>query len=152
MQNSIVKKVLILACSFILTTYYSQCKKLNILIMIDEEPCLTVNNFYINIPPSTEKIEFKYTVGSVDISDNFYTSLLNTSSQNINIGFEAIIPNKVFVSKYLVNLPKVYLNQEYVIINIFNLDKKKYRKRFSKIAKNDKYYVIIKSPSSMRFD
>lgn len=151
MQDNILKKGLTLICVFTLTVFYSQCKRLNILIMIDEEPCLTVNNFYINIPPSIEKNEFNYIVGSVDINSNFSTNLFNTPSQNVNIGFEAIIPDKVFNMKYLIHVPKVYLNQEYIIINIFNLDKKKYRKRFSKIADNDEYYVIIKSPYSMKF-
>lgn len=151
MQNKILKKTLNLICAFMLTSYYAQCKKLNLLIMIDDEPSLTVSNFHINLPQLTEKKIYKYVVGTVQIDDNFHQDLSSISSENINVDFGAIIPNRVSVSRYSINIPKVYFNQEYIIINIFNLDKKKYKKRFSKFSKNDEYYVIIKSPESMKF-
>jgi len=153
MGNKIYKKILTLVCFFILITCNAQCKRFNIIVMIDEQPCLTIHDFYINIPPSMEKNEFKYVVGSVDVSDNFYANLLNTSSQNINIGFGAVIPNKVFASKYIINFPKSYLYHEYIIINIYNMDNKKYRRKYSNIVKGNKeYYVVIKTPNLLKFD
>lgn len=153
MENKIYKKILTLICFFILITFNAQCKRFNIIVMIDEQPCLTVNDFYINIPPSMENNEFKYVVGSVDVSDNFYANLLNTSSQNINIGFRAVIPNKVFASKYIINFPKSYLYHEYIIINIYNMNNKKYRRKYLNLVKDNKeYYVVIKTPNLLKFD
>jgi len=151
MQNKTLKKILNLICVFMLTSYYTQCKKLNLLIMIDDEPSLTISNFHINLPQSIEKKVYKYVVGTIELDDVFYKNLSSVTSENINVDFGAIITDKVSVSKYSINIPKVYFNQEYIIINIFNLDKKKYKKRFSKFSKNDEYYVIIKSPASMKF-
>jgi hypothetical protein len=150
MQNKSLKNMWSIIFVFMLTSYSAQCKKMNLLIMIDEEPSLSVSNFYIDVPQSEGKI-YNYVVGTVELDDIFYDNLSNIESENINISFGAIIPDRVSVSKYSVNLPKVYLYQDYVIINIFNLDKKKYKKRFSKISKNEDYYVIIKSPASMKF-
>jgi hypothetical protein len=153
METKIYKKTSTLICLFLLVIYHAQCKRLNILIMIDEKPCLTVNNFSINIPPSIEKNKFKYIVGSVDVNDNFYLGLLNSSSQNVNINFGAIIPDKVFISKYSISIPKIYLSEEYIIISIYNLDNKKYRNKYTKLVKDSKeYYVVIKTPNSMKFD
>lgn len=104
METKIYKKALTLICLFLLMICHAQCKRLNILIMIDEQPCLTVSNFRIDIAPSTEKNEFKYIVGSVDMSETFYADLLHSSSQNANISFEAVIPDKVFTSKYSIDL------------------------------------------------
>lgn len=153
METKIYNKALPLICIFLITIYHAQCKRFNILIMIDEQPCLTVGNFYIDIPSSTERKEFKYIVGSVDVNEDFYADLLRSSSQNVNINFEAIIPDKAFTSKYTINLPKTFLYHEYIIINIYNLDKKKYRRKYAKLIKDSKeYYVVIKTPHTMKFD
>jgi len=99
MQNKTLKKILNLICAFMLTSYYAQCKKLNLLIMIDDEPSLTVSNFHINFPQFTEKYIYKYVVGTVELDDNFYKDLSSVSSENINVEFGAIITDRVSVSR-----------------------------------------------------
>ncbi|WP_148043460.1 MULTISPECIES: hypothetical protein [unclassified Chryseobacterium] len=120
--------------------------------MIDEKPSLTISDFYIS-SQSEEKIKAKYTVGGIDLNDETYTKLLNNQSQNLNLNFEAILPNKTFATKYVIEIPKSFFSQDYLIVNIFNLDNKKYKNKYSNLIKdNKKYYVVIETPSSMKFN
>lgn len=86
--------------------------------MIDEEPSLTINNFYIS-SQSEENVKAKYAVGGIDLNDETYIKLLNSQSQNINLNFEAILPNKAFATKYVIEVPNSFFRQDYLVINIF---------------------------------
>jgi hypothetical protein len=151
MRNSILNKIFAIVFILTFSVFYAQCKKANLLIMIDEKPSLTINNFYID-SQSEKDIRVKYSVGGIDLNDDIYTKLLNDQSQNLKLNFEAILPNKTFAAKYVIEIPNFFLNQDYIIINIFNLDNKKYKKKYLKMALNNKdYYVVIETPSSMKF-
>ncbi|ROI06327.1 hypothetical protein EGI16_00015 [Chryseobacterium sp. G0240] len=145
-------KIFTIAFILVFSVFYTQCKKANLLIMIDEKPSLTISDFYIS-SQSEEKIKAKYTVGGIDLNDETYTKLLNNQSQNLNLNFEAILPNKTFATKYVIEIPKSFFSQDYLIVNIFNLDNKKYKNKYSNLIKdNKKYYVVIETPSSMKFN
>ncbi|MCU7613910.1 hypothetical protein N0B16_05625 [Chryseobacterium sp. GMJ5] len=152
MENNKFNKIFIVAFILMQSLFYAQCKKANLLIMIDENPSLTISDFYIG-SSLEENIKVKYSVGSIDLNDDIYTKLMNNQSENINLSFEAILPNKPFASKYIVSVPKTFFNQDYIIVNIFNLYHKKYRKKYLKLVKNNKeYYVVLETPNSMKFD
>lgn len=44
MENKFLTKYLFILCLFLSSYFFSQTKKINFLIMIDEKPCLVVNN------------------------------------------------------------------------------------------------------------
>lgn len=147
-----MRKILVILCSFVIFSCNAQLKKINFLIMIDEKPSLIVSNLQIE-SQSMKTINANYNVGTIDISEDHYSILISDESPSLNLTFEAILPNHPISSKYLVNIPKLFFNQKYVIINIFNMDNKEYRKKYFKLMKFKKdYYVVIETPNSMKFD
>ncbi|MFL9835742.1 hypothetical protein [Chryseobacterium terrae] len=147
-----MRKILIILCSFIIFYCNAQIKKINFLIMIDEKPSLIVSNLQIE-SQSMKTINANYNVGTIDISEDYYSTLISDESPSLNLTFEAILPNRAISSKYLVNIPKLFFNQKYIIINIFNKNSKTFKKRYSKKDQiNKEYYVVIETPSSMKFD
>ncbi|MCS3530754.1 hypothetical protein [Chryseobacterium sp. JUb7] len=147
-----MKKTIIIFFTFIAFLYNAQIRKSNLLIMIDEKPCLIVNNLQLE-SQTMKSINANYVVGTIDISENDYTRLLTDQSMSFNLNFESILANHSLSSKYEVTIPKIYLNQKYIIINIFNMNIKNYRKKYSELIKNNKeYYVVIETPNSMKFD
>lgn len=152
MQNKILKRSIILVFIFIFFLFQSQLKKVNVLIMIDEKPSLINENLQIN-SKSMDIITANYIVGTIDFSEDNYTRLLNDKSSYFNLNFEAIVPKNVSALKYSIAIPKDFLYQKYIIINIFNMDNKIYKRKYSKLIKNNKeYYVVIETPNSMKFD
>lgn len=119
--------------------------------MIDEKPALIIDDFYI-LSSFKKNIKAKYSVGTINFDDENYNKLLNDKSQNITLNFGALLPSKTFTSKYVVEIPKSFLNQDYTIVNIFNMDNKKYRKKYLKIMQKKRdYYIIVETPISMKF-
>jgi hypothetical protein len=151
MENKILKYFFLL-CLFFSSYVLSQTKKINFLIMVDEKPCLMVNDMHLN-SPSMGSIDINYTVGTIDLSDDNYYKFTNDKSLNFTVSFETFLPKSALIQKYLFSVPKEFLNQKYIIINIFNKDNEIYKKRYSKADKHNKeYYVVISSPNSMKFD
>ena len=120
--------------------------------MVDEKPCLIVSNLQIE-SMSMKAMTANYIVGTVDFTENNYERFINDKSSEFNFNFETILPKHNFPVNYLITIPKDFLKHEYVIINIFNMDNRTYKKKYSKLIKNNKeYYVIIETPNSMKFD
>ncbi|WP_129059782.1 hypothetical protein [Chryseobacterium sp. CH25] len=124
-----IRKSIVLILVFAMILFKAQTKKINILIMIDEKPCLIANNMLIS-SQSIDLIDVDYIVGTINLSDDNYDKLINNKSSSFNIGFEAILPKFTFAQKYLISIPKEFLNQKYIIINIFNINNKIYKKIF----------------------
>lgn len=120
--------------------------------MIDEKPCLIVSNLQL-ASQSMKNINADYNVGTIDISENNYSTIISDKSSSLNLTFEAILQSHAVSSKYSINIPKLFLTQKYIIINIFNKNSKTFKKRYSKKDQiNKEYYVVIETPSSMKFD
>ena len=153
MENKFLKKYFLLSFVLFSSSFFSQTKKINFLIMIDEQPCLSTYDMRL-ISPSMGSVDVNYIVGTIDLSDDNYDKLSNDQSSNFDVSFETLLSKSLFSQKYLISVPKIFLKQAYIIINIFNKDNKVYKKRYSGVNKNDKkeYYVVIKTPSAMKFD
>lgn len=150
MENKILKYSFLI-CLFFSSYFLSQTKKINFLIMIDEKPCLIVNDLLIS-SPSIGLLDVNYIVGTIDLSDENYNKLANDKSLNFNISFETFLPKFPLAQKYVFSLPKEFLNQKYIIVNIFNKGSKIYRKRYSGGNKNKEYYIVITSPDFSKLD
>ncbi|WP_300354708.1 hypothetical protein [Chryseobacterium sp.] len=121
--------------------------------MIDDQPCILTYNMQVNTP-SMGSIEAKYIVGTIDLSEENYSKFINDESLDFQISFETILPKFSTAKKYLVSIPKIFLNQEYIIINIFNKDSKLYKKRFGGVNKKNRkeYYIVMSTRNAMKFD
>jgi hypothetical protein len=149
MQNKIFNKSIVLCFTLIIFFYQAQSKKINFLIMIDEKPSVLNNNLQLS-SPSMEIIKANYIVGTIDFSENDYKKLFDDNSSYFNVTFETILPQHTFASNYSITIPKNFIKQKYIIINIFNMDNKIYKRRYSKLIKDNKeYYIVIETPSSM---
>ncbi|MBP1165651.1 MULTISPECIES: hypothetical protein [unclassified Chryseobacterium] len=152
MQNKFFKKYTLLLFIFFSSYFFSQIKKINFLIMIDEKPCLIVNDLRLS-SSSVGLLDANYIVGTINLSDENYNKLINDKSSNFDVNFETILPKLPLAQKYIFSLPKEFLNQKYIIINIFNKSSKIYKKRYSGGNKNNKeYYVVITSPDFSKLE
>lgn len=152
MENKICKKYFFLLFLLFSSCFFSQIKKINFLIMFDEKPLLKAYSVSLR-SPSIGVIEADYIVGSIDLSNDYYNKIINDNSPDLDVQFEAFLPKSPLSKKYIFSLPKEFLNQKYIIVNIFNKGSKVYQKRYSKASKNSKdYYVVITSPDFSKFD
>lgn len=127
------------------------------IILIDGEISKSIYDFTISDSKTTEKkILGEYLPGDLIFEMQDYNGFIKNNADNYKISFNTILTiNKNLVSKksYNMEIPKFFLNQKYIIINIFNMDNKIFRKKYHKLIKDSKeYYVIIESPNSMKFD
>lgn len=153
MKNKFLKKYFLVLFMILSSCFFSQTKKINFLIMIDDQPCLRTYNVRL-ISPSLGSIDVDYVVGTIDLSDENYNKLVNNNSLNFDVSFETFLSKSVFSQKYLISIPKEFLNQKYIIINIFNKGNKIYKKRYSGVNKENRkeYYAIIIGPNFSKFD
>ncbi|MCA6066192.1 hypothetical protein JI747_003310 [Chryseobacterium sp. RG1] len=157
MENKILKKYIFLLCLFFSSSFFSQNESINMIILIDGEINKSIYDFTISDSKITEKkILGEYVPGNLNFEMQDYSGFIKNSTDNYKISFNTILTiNKNLVSKksYNMEIPKFFLNQNYIIINIFNKDSKIYKKRYSGVNKNNKeYYIVIETPSSMKFD
>lgn len=88
--------------------------------MVDGNPCLTVSNVSIETE-SMNVIKPQYIVGTVDFIQNDYEKFIDDQSLNFKVNFQTILPQFSTPINYNISLNKNILQQEYVIINIFNI-------------------------------
>ncbi|MDF2932637.1 MAG: hypothetical protein K0R36_1968 [Chryseobacterium sp.] len=156
MANKILKKYIYLGLFFLTNYVFSQNQKINMIILIDERICTSIYDFRISDPKTNvEIITGKYLPGDLIFDLKNYNELKKYDVIDYKISFDAILNiDKDIVSKRSFNLeiPKFFLYKDYIIVNIFNLNKKVYKKKYSKLAKNKEYYVIVETPDAMKFD
>lgn len=125
--------------------------------MIDEKISKSIYDFTINDPTIAGKmIVGKYTPGNLTFETSDYNKFIKNDIKNYKISFnaiETITKDLVSEKSYDMEIPSFFLNQEYVIIYIFKMNNKTYKKKYSKLIKDNKeYYVIIETPNSMKFN
>ncbi|MGG7549800.1 hypothetical protein ACQ7CX_04175 [Chryseobacterium arthrosphaerae] len=159
MQNKPFKQYFFLSIIFFSSCLFSQSRKLNLIILNDQEISKSIFDFKItaiNNNSLNESITGKYIPGDLIIESKDFDRLLSSDNKDFEMSFTAIStvnPDLVKEFKYSIMIPKIYLNYDYLIINIFNMYNKNSRKKYSKLIKNNKeYYVVIETPNSMKFD
>ncbi len=159
MQNKHLKQYFLLSFLIFSGCFFSQTKKINLIILNDREISKSIYDFKIRpIDDNSlnEPIQGKYIPGDLTLESDDFNKLESSNTKDFEISFSAILTvNQDLVKelKYNITIPKDYLNKEYFIINIFNIYNKISKKRFQKLIKNSKeYYVVIETQNSMKFD
>lgn len=158
MQDKFLKQAFLLLFSLFANYFFSQTKKLNLIIVNDREISKSIYDFKITSlsSSSNESITGKYITGDLLIDCKDFDKLLSSNTKDFEISFTVISTvNKDLVKdfKYTMTIPKAYFNSDYLIINIFNMYNKISKKKYSKLIKNNKdYYIVIETPNSMKFD
>jgi len=159
MQNRQLKQYFLLSFLVFPIYFFSQTKKINLIILNDQEVSKSIYDFKItpiNNSSFNESIKGKYIPGDLLLESEDFNKLELVNTNDLEISFTVISTvNQDLVKeiKYNMIIPKIYLNKEYLVINIFNMYNKTSKKRFQKLIKNGKeYYVVIEVPNSMKFD
>ncbi|WP_294314796.1 hypothetical protein [uncultured Chryseobacterium sp.] len=158
MQDKFSKQIILLSFLLFANYFFSQNRKLNLIIVNDREISKSIYDFKITPFNSSldEAITGKYIPGELILDSKDFDRLLSSNTKDFKISFTIISTvNKDLVKdfKYAITIPKVYLNSEYLIVNIFNIYNKISKRKYSKLIKSDKdYYIIIETPNSMKFD
>lgn len=121
-------------------------KSFDFIICIDEQIATTLSNPLIIAKCGTEErqIDVNYYAGNLSLSNDDYNYI--SSRQDIDLFlkfnyYQYSLNGKQKIYNYETIMRKGLFNQMFVILKIFNMDKKKYRKRFKTISK-DKHYII----------
>ncbi|WP_261511753.1 hypothetical protein [Chryseobacterium paludis] len=159
MENKFLKQYFLLSFLLFSTLFLSQTKKINLIILNDREISRSI--YDVTLKPITDDslanpIIGKYVPGDLVLESKDFDKLLSSNNKDFEMSFTAIStvnPNLVKEINYNIVMPKIYLNYEYLIINVFNMYDKVSKKKYNKLIKNNKeYYVVIETPGSMKFD
>ena len=126
-------------------------KELNWIIVIDKEIAVVFSNPEFIITTDTDSIvKFRttYYPGNLVLDEEKYNIL--KSSKIKSISFEMLYytnDKHQTIENYKINIPKGFIFDRYVIIDIFNLKIKRYRKKYLPQNPGDEYAVMLRSSS-----
>lgn len=139
---------------FMATNIYSQeVKSSNFIIVIDEEivtESLGIKLLVISKDGNSREIETitGYYPGNISLKKSDYDDLISDETQSVILKFnyQTYINDSSYYYTYEIEAGKNWFERMFVILKIYNLDKKKYRKRFDPLSK-DKNYTFELSTS-----
>lgn len=133
---------------FITVTIYSQdVKNINIIVVIDEEivtNSLDVKFLITSKDGSSREIKTAtgYYPGNISLKKTDYDDLISDETQSVILKwhYDPYINNKLYDYTYEIEAGKNWFNDNmFFILKIYNLNKKKYRKRFDPLSKDKNY-------------
>lgn len=132
---------------FITANIYSQeVKDINFIIVIDEE--IVANSLDIKLlitykDESSREIKTTtgYYPGNISLKKSDYDDFISDETQSVilKLHYDPYINGKPYDYTYEIEAGKNWFKQTFFILKIYNLDKKKYRKRFDPLSKDKNY-------------
>ncbi|WP_372472547.1 hypothetical protein AB4865_06945 [Capnocytophaga sp. ARDL2] len=132
---------------FITTNIYSQeVKNSNFIIVIDEE--IVTNSLGIKLlvtskDGNSREIETitGYYPGNISLKKSDYDDLISDETQSVILKFnyQTYINDKSYYYTYEIEAGKNWFEMTFVILKIYNLDKRKYRKKLDPLSKDKNY-------------
>lgn len=149
-----MKKILLMLFSTtLMSVLYGQesNKKLDFIIVVDEQIVIgTVSNLKLILQRDRKDdiVKVYYHPGSLEIPFSGYEKMLSDVIDSLYIDFTyyEYTGQKQKVYHYKIELKKLWLKESFVILKIYNLDKKKYKNDFQPL-KGRNYTFEIDSPS-----
>ncbi len=150
-----MKKGIILSCfglCFFCNAFGQRNKDLDVIIVIDEKLHLLYTNPKILIEETsgaTYKINSNYHPGNLSIDASDFSKMVSDSVKSMFLEFTYYDneDKKQKAYSYKIELKKGWLNDAYMILRIYNLNKKKYKKVFEPIEVGKNYTFELDSPS-----
>ena len=135
------------------TSVLMQNDQLPFILLIDNTiPATNILNSYFSIYDNSgspeDSIPFEYHVGYIEFNSIDYQNLIHKYVDArifINFKYEKFGSNAYFTKNYKEELPKGGLNEQYMVIKIYNYIDTESRKKFS--LKKNGYVFIIQSPN-----
>lgn len=135
MVKSNLNKIISLLVFFISVTIYSQ--KVNLIIFINDEIITSPVGLEFYNKTSTNTYKYTYSPGKeVD------TNISNIFKENMILQFNAYGDNENPVKRYSYSIPLeagLFKDTSFLVIKIYNLDKKEYRKKY---CKSKELYIV----------
>lgn len=132
---------------------YSQTdeKSLDFIIVIDENIAIgSIAKLKMNVETedSSRVIELNYHPGNLTMSNDEYELLTSDFAKEITLTFDyyEYIGKQQNIYNYEIDFETGWIKEPYSILRVYNLNKKKYRKRFDPLSKEKNYTFELESP------
>lgn len=91
------------------------------------------------------RISAKYYPGSLTLNNSDYEKLISSNTTTIELSFSVVVEQKGKWKDYDYIIPyeKGWFNERYNVLNIYNLNKRKYKKKHRAIDKDGHYSFSI---------
>lgn len=111
----------------------------NLIILVDDEVCIgSIAN--IEITGEGSKVDAQYDPGNMIIARSDYEKLTgNKSNYSLSFDYYQYKGKKQKLYNYELPFSVDWLDQAYVVLRIYNLDKKKYRKLYEPLDQSKNY-------------
>ncbi|WP_430614151.1 hypothetical protein [Flavobacterium sp. JP2137] len=142
-----MKYITILMLFITINVYSQEVKNINFIIVIDEEiitNSLGVKLLITSKDESSREIKTTtgYYPGNISLRKSDYDDLISDETQSVILKFnyQTYIKDKSYYYTYEIEAGKNWFNHNmFFILKVYNLDKKKYRKRFDPLSKDKNY-------------
>jgi len=148
-----MKYIKVLMFLITINIYSQEIKNIDFIIVIDEE--ITTNSlgikFLITSKGGSREVEAVtgYYPGNISLKKSDYDDLISDETQKVILKFnyQTYIDGKSYYYRYEIEYNKLWLQDTYNILKIYNLDKRKYRKKLEPLSKDRNYTFELLSPS-----
>jgi len=148
-----MRKILIIVMLIFFNKIYGQVttRSFDFILVIDEKiPSGSITDVKIKIMGEKQTlVNANYFPGNLSIDEESYNQLFSSSTKAIFVifVFNEYRGNEHKIYNYDIELKKPWLKDNYNILQIYNLDKSKYKGRFDPIGKGKNYNYELTSPS-----
>ena len=156
-MERVVKKIIIFLCALNFCSSFSQENdNINLIISIDEKVPTSLNIKNISYSDTDGKTyennDLKYTQGNFSVPKTTFDKLMSDGVKNVYLSLEywEYCKGEQKNYSYVIELENSYFKYEYLIMHLFNLDKKKYRKIYFPISDNKNYTYYFDYPSNFK--
>lgn len=142
-----------LVIAILAQTYGQEVRKsLDLIIVIDDNIAVgSIVSLQIELVSgaSKEAIAASYYPGSLSLTESDYDKLMSDSTKVINLKFihYEYVGQSQITYNYDIELKREWLADYFNILRIYDLDKKKYKGKYSQIGNGKNYACEIESPS-----
>lgn len=118
----------------------------NFIIMIDDELCIgSIANAYI-VSEKNEKISITYHPGSLRLEKGDSNILKDSKVNTLHFDYYEYIDGNQTLYNYELPFDSNWLEQDYIVLRVYNLNKRKYRKHFKPLSKKKNYTFELDYP------
>lgn len=133
-------------------SFSQEIKVFDFVISIDEEIVKTLYNSTFVVKHESNivsTVNVKYHPGNLSLEAKDFANLFSNPDNKVYLKFDyyEYIKGSQEIYNYEIEVGKNWFEQQYVILKIYNLEKKKYRKRLEPLSKDQNYTFDIDTSS-----
>jgi hypothetical protein len=147
--------VFIVMLNLVYMVCYSQndAKNLDFVVVIDEQVWVTQSNtqlILVDQDSVISELQTTYHPGNLSFEAEDYEKLMSSSIKAVylKITYFEYVEEKQNIYNYVIPINKNWLKENYLVLHIYNLSKKKYRRVFDPLSFDKNYTFEISSPNN----